>query len=239
MADTNGRRRPGRPARLSRDLILRAALRIADSDGLAAVTMQRVGRAIGAEPMSLYRHVRNKDDLLDGLIDLVFAEIELPAIDAPWLAAQRRRAVSTREVLARHPWAVGLMESRLHPGQANLAHHDAAVGNLMTAGFSPAMATRVYNVIDSYVYGFVLQEKALPVGTPETLAELGPDMLDHYATGRFPYLEAVATDLLGSGFRYADEFEAGLDLVLAGLARDIGPSRTVGASTPAAGGNER
>ena len=170
-------RRPGRPARLSRTQILEAALELADRDGLEAVTMQRIARAIGAEPMSLYRHVRNKEDLLDGLVDLVFAEIELPSPADPWKVAMRRRAVSVRDALGRHPWAIGLMESRTHPGPATLAYHDALLANLF-----------------------------------------GPEILAGYA-GRYPHLETAAEELIASGFRYGDEFEPGLDLVLGALKR--------------------
>ena len=218
-ANTTERRRPGRPARLSRDLVLQAALELADRDGLEAVTMQRIARAIGAEPMSLYRHVRNKEDLLDGLVDLVFAEIELPSPDDPWKVAIRRRAVSVREALGRHPWAIGLMESRKAPGPATLAYHEALVANLFAAGFSSTTATRATNIVDSFVYGFALQEKTLPVSTPEDLAALAPEMVARYA-GRYPHLETVATDLIASGFRYGDEFEPGLDLILDALERD-------------------
>lgn len=216
-AETPTPRRPGRPARLSRDGILRAALSIADAEGLEAVTMQRIARAIHAEPMSLYRHVRNKDDLLDGLVDLVFAEIEVPSTAEPWRGAMRRRAISARQVLRRHPWAVGLMESRTHPGPATLAHHDAVLGNLFEAGFSPTEATRAYNIVDSYVYGFALQEHTLPVASPDDLVTVAPEMLALYEAGRYPNLATVATALVASGFRYADEFEPGLDLILDGL----------------------
>lgn len=216
---TDAPRRPGRPARLSRSQVLRAALEIADRAGLASVTMQRVATALGAEPMSLYRHVANKDDLLDGLIDLVFAEIALPAGDEPWRAALRRRAVSLRQVLLRHPWAIGLMESRSRPGQATLEHHEAMLGTLFAAGFAPATATRIYNLVDSFVYGFSLQESTLPVATSEALSEIAPEMLAAYAGGRYPNLERVATDLVAAGFRYADEFEPGLDLILDALER--------------------
>ena len=212
-------RRPGRPARLSRAQILEAALELADRDGLEAVTMQRIAKAIGAEPMSLYRHVRNKEDLLDGLVDLVFAEIELPSPKDPWKVAMRRRAVSVREALGRHPWAIGLMESRTHPGPATLAYHDALLANLFAAGFTSTTGTRVTNIVDSYVYGFALQEKTLPVSTPEELAALGPEIVARYA-GRYPHLERAATELIASGFRYGDEFEPGLDLILKALKRE-------------------
>src|SRR5262245_20791067 len=173
--ETRGRRRPGRPARLSRDQVLRAALEIADADGIEAVTMGRIAKAVGAEPMSLYRHVTNKEDLLDGLIDLVFAEIELPSPTEPWPAAMRQRAVSVRQVLRRHQWAIGLMESRLQPGPATLAHHDAVLAILFAADFSPAQAVRAYNLVDSFVYGFALQEKMLPVANPDDLVAVAPE----------------------------------------------------------------
>lgn len=211
------RRRSGRRARLSRDRILRAALELADQDGIEAVTMQRVGHVLGAEAMSLYRHVENKDDLLDGLVDLVFAEVSLPSPDEAWRDAMRRRAVSMREALLRHPWAVGLLESRSHPGPTTLAHHEACLATLFAAGFSPALATRVYNILDSYVYGFALQESTLPIDTSESLGELAPEILAQYTSGRYPHLEAVAQALVASGFRYADEFLPGLDLILDAL----------------------
>ncbi len=218
-AEAPSRRGPGRPPRLSREQVLAAALSIADAEGIEAVTMGRVARSVGAEPMSLYRHVQNKEDLLDGLVDLVFAEMELPSPTEPWRDGARRRAISARLVLRRHPWAVALLESRLHPGPANLAHREAVLTNLFAAGFSPTMATRAYNILDSYIYGFALQEHTLPVADPEDLVEIAPEMLAQYAEGRFPNLARVATELVASGFRYADEFEPGLDLILDGLER--------------------
>jgi AcrR family transcriptional regulator len=219
--DALERRRPGRPARLSRDQVLRAALSLADAEGIGAVTMQRVARALGAEPMSLYRHIRNKDDLLDGLVDLVYAEITLPHPEEPWRSATRRRAISAREALLRHSWAVSLMESRTHPGPANLAHHDATVGNLFAAGFSGPMAVHAYNLVDSFVYGFALQEHQLPFESTQDLAELAPEMLQAFPEGQYPHLERVATELVGAGFRYGDEFEWGLELILDGIEREL------------------
>ena len=213
------RRRPGRPARISREVVLQAALGLADADGLEAVTMERVARAVGTEPMSLYRHVRNKDDLLDGLVDRVFAEIALPTRSEPWREAMRRRAISARAVLRRHPWAVGLMESRTHPGPANLAHHDAVLANLFAAGLGAAAAVRAYNLVDSFVYGFALQEHALPIAEPGDVVAVAPEMLVQYEAGRFPNLARVASELVAARFRYADEFEPGLDLILDALDR--------------------
>ncbi len=210
-------RRPGRPARLHRDKVLRAAIDLADRDGLERVTMRTVARRLRAEAMSLYRHVANKEDLLDGMVDLVFAEIELPSADAGWKASMRERAVSAREVLVRHPWAIALMESRAVPGPANLRHHDAVVAVLLGAGFSSAEVTRVYNLLDSYIYGFAIQEQALPVATPEELAAFGDEILARLPADEYPHLARVSRELLDSGFDYRAEFDAGLDIVLDAL----------------------
>ena len=212
-------RRPGRPPRLSREAVLRAAMAVADDGGLEALTMQRIGEQVGAEAMSLYRHVRNKDDLLDGIVDLVFAEIELPPAGTDWKTAMRERAISARSALSRHPWAVGLMESRSQPGPSNMAHHDAVLGMLFAAGFSGLEATHAYNAIDSFIYGFALQERGLPFGNQEELAELGEAMFRDLQVGEYPNLQRVAGELIESGFDYAREFEFGLDLILDGLER--------------------
>jgi AcrR family transcriptional regulator len=224
--------RAGRPARLSRDQVLRAAQKLADDGGLEAVTMVKIGQKVGAEAMSLYRHVRNKEDVLDGIVDLVYSEIELPVRGTDWKSAMRRRAVSVREVLLRHPWAIALMESRSRPGPANLRHHDAVVGVLMDAGFTGASATRAYNLLDSYIYGFALQEKGLPFNSKEELADFGPVFVEQMTRNEYPHLTKVAIDLMKSGFVYADEFEPGLDLILDGLERIRSRARASPARAP-------
>jgi AcrR family transcriptional regulator len=211
--------RSGRSARLSRDRVLQAAVALADADWMEALTMRNLARTVDAEAMSLYRHVRDKDDILDGIVDLVYAEIPLPGPGTPWLAAMRERAVATRAVLRRHRWAVGLMESRRLPGPANLRHHDAVVGILTGAGFDARSATHAYNVIDSYIYGFVLQELSLPFGSADEMAEVGAEMLAGADPDAYPNLARVTTELLAAGFDYADEFEIGLDLVLDAIRR--------------------
>jgi len=213
-------RRPGRPARLSRESVLRAAVNVADEGGLDALTMQRVGEQVGAEAMSLYRHVRNKEDLLDGIVDLVYAEMELPPAGAEWRSAMRDRAISAREVLRRHPWALSLVESRSSPGPANLRHHDAVSGVLLAAGFSSAMTTHAYNLLDSYIYGFVLQETTLPFATQEEMGAMAESMMGD-AWEIYPNLGRVASELMAAGFAYADEFEYGLDLILDGIERAV------------------
>ena len=208
--------RAGRRPRVSRDQVLDAALELADEGGLAAVTMASVGARLGVEAMSLYRHIGNKEEMLDGLVDRIYAEIEVPVDARDWRDAHRRRAVSANAALRRHPWAIGLMESRAQPGPANLAHHDAMTAILLRAGFDGRTAVRVYNLLDSYIYGFALQEATLPFSTPEEMASMSEQMLAAVADA-YPHLAAVQRELVASGFDYADEFEAGLDIIMAAL----------------------
>jgi AcrR family transcriptional regulator len=201
-------------APLNRDRVLRAALELADEGGTAALTMQRIGRRLGVEAMSLYRHVRNKDDILDGIVDLVFAEIELPADRTNWRAVLRAQSISTRAALRRHPWAISLMESRMTPGPANLRTHEDTITVLLDAGCSAAMATHAYNLVSSYVLGFVLQEINFSFTNAEEFAAVGGELLAQVPADTYPNLARVGGELLASGFDYADEFEFGLDLVL-------------------------
>lgn len=221
---TTAKRPPGRPAKLHRDEIVAAAVELADASGLDAITMRSVARRLGAEAMSLYRHLENKDDLLDGMVDVVHAEIELPDPDEDWIPAMRARAISTRQALLRHPWAIAMMESRVKPGTANLRHHDAVLAVLLHAGMTSAGATRIYNLLDSYIYGFAIQETSLPVSTPEALAELGTSFLESTPDGAYPHLARVSRDLIEAGFDYGAEFEAGLDLILDALSTFHGGS---------------
>jgi AcrR family transcriptional regulator len=158
---------PAKPARqprtpLNRDRVLRAAVALADENGIGSLSMRKLGEALGVEAMSLYNHVASRGDLLDGMIDLVFGEIGLPPGGAGWKTAMRQRALSARQALSRHPWAIGLMESRSTPGPATLRHHDAVLGSLRQAGFPVALAAHAFSVLDSYIYGFALQEASLP-----------------------------------------------------------------------------
>lgn len=213
-------RRAGRPARLSRDQVLAAAVELADREGLEAVTMRRIGESIGAEAMSLYRHVDGKDDLLDGMVDVVFGEIALARGDDGWRAALRTNADSTRAALARHPWAIEIIESRLTPGPENLRHRDALLGAMRAAGFSATDATHAINLLDSFVYGMALQERTLPFDTSAPIGEVG-EALAAQVTEEFPHLAAAAAELVASGFVYADEYAFGRDLILDGLERRL------------------
>src|SRR3712207_2894596 len=216
-------------APLTRDRVLRAAVELADAIGIEALSMRKLGEAVGVEAMSLYHHVANKDALLDGMIDVVFGEIELPDAADGWRAAMRRRAISVREALMRHRWAIGLMESRRKPGPVTLRHHDAVLGCLRRGGLSVRLAGHAFSVLDSYIYGFALQERALPFDTPDQTAELAQAMLAQFPADAFPHLaEFMSEQVLPSDYDYGSrEFEFGLDLVLDGLERAAGGSGTV------------
>ncbi|WP_436886245.1 TetR/AcrR family transcriptional regulator [Nocardiopsis dassonvillei] len=188
---------------------------LADTDGLGAVTMRSLAQALDVKPMSLYHYVRGKEDLLDGMVDLVFGRIDLPDVDRPWRAEIRRRAVSARTVLARHPWALALMDTRTAPGPATLRHHDSVVGVLMNSGFSPAMTERAYAIIDAYVYGFVLQEASLPLDDRRGTAEVVRSVMAGFDQERYPHLAGFASvHLMRADHAFGGHFEPGLDLVL-------------------------
>lgn len=207
-----------RRAPLTRDRVLRAALALSDAGGLESLTMRRLGDELDVGPMALYRHVASKDDLVDGLVDIVFSEIGLPSAGAGWRTAMRDRAFSMRDVLVRHPWAIPLMESRRNPGPASLQHHDAVIGCLLRGGFSMAMAAHAYSVLDAYIYGFALTKISLPFETDEEVADVAETMLQPSPTGAYPNLGAFISEVaMQPGYDYGDEFEYGLDLVLDGL----------------------
>ena len=207
---------------LNRERVLSAALALADQGGFESLTMRNLAKEVGVEAMSLYNHVANKDDLLDGMIDLVFGEIELPSTDVDWKTAMRRRAVSTREALNRHRWAIGLMEGRSSHGPANLSLHNAVLGCLRAAGFSMEMTVHAYSVQDSYIYGFALQERDMSSESADDFAaEAQRQMHDYQAVlADYPHLvEVVGGYVAKAGYDYATEFLFGLDLILDGLDR--------------------
>jgi AcrR family transcriptional regulator len=202
--------------------VLRTAVAVADARGAAELTMRKLAGELGVEAMSLYNHVASKGDLLDGMIDLVFGEIEAPAAGGDWKAELRKRAVSTRAALRRHPWAVGEMEGRTSHGPSNLRVHDAVLGCLRAAGFSIEMTVHAMSVQDAYVYGFALQQADMSSQTPEDFAaEAQRQMADYEAVlGDYPHLvEVVGGHVAKAGYDYDTEFLFGLDLILDGLER--------------------
>src|ERR1700761_4184031 len=206
-----------RRARLSRALVLQAAVALADEHGLEGASMRRLAQELGVVPMALYKHVANRDELLDGMVDIVFGEIESPSIDDDWRSAMRRRAISAREALKRHSWAIGLMETAA-PGPANLRNHNAVMGCLREAGFSFQTAIHAYSLQDAYIYRFALQEQTLDFETADSAGEAAQRRAA--AVGAFhdyPYLAEIVTRLPETGFDNTTEFEWGLDLILDGL----------------------
>lgn len=210
---------PEERAPLSRERVLQCAVELADEQGIGSLTMRSLAQSMGVKPMSLYHHVANKEEILDGIVDIVFSEIELPSQDGNWGEQMRRRAHSVRQVLGRHTWAIGLLESRTAPGPATLRHHDATLGVLRGAGFSLPRAAHAYALLDSYVYGFALQEASMPLSGPEPVAEVAAPILDSFSAQEYPYLFEMATEhVLQPGYAFADEFEIGLEVILDALA---------------------
>ena len=211
---------------LSRDRVLRAAIELADERGLEELTMRKLAGRLGVEAMSLYNHVAGKGDLLDGMIDLVFSEIDPPVAGGDWKAELRKRAVSTRAALLRHRWAVGQMEGRSSHGPSNLKVHDAVLGCLRAAGFSLEMTVHAYSVQDAYIYGFALQQTDMSSEAPEDFAAEAQRQMVDYAEALADYpnlVEVVGGHVAKVGYDYDAEFLFGLDVILDGLERLLAP----------------
>ncbi|MEX5272121.1 TetR/AcrR family transcriptional regulator [Kocuria sabuli] len=203
---------------LTRQRVVQAAIQHADAAGLEALTMRHLAKTLNVAPMALYRHVSSRDDLIDAMIDNVFSEIALPLGGAGWKQSMRERAFSLRDVLSRHRWAIGLMESRRHPGPANLRHHDAVIGKLRAAGFTIAMVAHAYSLLDGYIYGFALTRMNMPLDTAAEIDAMAHDMFEPFPANEYPNLTEFVTDhVLKPGYDYAEEFEYGLDVILNGL----------------------
>jgi AcrR family transcriptional regulator len=214
------------PLRLSRERIVAAAFALADAEGIDGLSMRRLAEELDAAPMALYRHVANKDDLLDGMIDTVFGELDFP-VTSGWRTAMRDRALGMRDALLRHPWAVGLMEAGT-PGPESLRHHNATMGCLREdAGLPFGAAVHAYSVMDSYVYGFALQQTTLPFRDSDEAVEEGARrqraaesvITPEAFAETYPFLFDIASRLTQSPYDYDAEFAFGLDLVLDGIER--------------------
>src|SRR3989440_1336499 len=201
---------------LSRERVLDAAITLADREGIAELSMRRLGQEVGVEAMSLYNHVRNKEELLNGMVDIVFSEIDLPTAGEDWPTAMRRRAISARQALKRHPWAIGLMESRAQPGPSTLRHHDSVLRNLREGGMSLEMAAHAYSLLDSYIYGFTLNEQSLPFdNSAEGIAEVAGNIMREMPAGEDPYLTEKAIEhAMKTGYAHGNEVDLGLKLII-------------------------
>jgi AcrR family transcriptional regulator len=203
---------------LSRARVLEVALRLADEGGIEAISMRKLAQALGVQAMSLYNHVANKDEIVDGIVDIAIGEIEVPDLAVDWKTAMRRRAISAHEVLLRHPWASLMIMSRANVGPANLRYVDATLGCLREAGFSFEMADRAWNAIDSHIYGFTLQELKFPFA-PEEYSEAAKEGLALIPASQYPYFNQLAHHVMEGRYNGIHDFEFGLELILEGLDR--------------------
>jgi AcrR family transcriptional regulator len=218
-ADTTVPRQVRADTPLTRGKVLRVAVSLADAGGIEALSMRALGRHLGVEAMSLYNHVANKDDLLDGMVDLVIAEIELPTLEADWREAMRARALSARGAFTRHPWAPSLIDSRVSGGPGRLRYFDAVIGALRRAGFTVELAARAFSLIDSYIYGFGRQSLHFASGAGGGI-QAADAFLQTLPAEAFPYLaEMAATSAANPGYDEAADFAFGLNLILDGLQR--------------------
>lgn len=208
---------------LSRARVLTTAVGLADAIGMDSFTIRKLATALDVKPMTIYHHVANKEAIVDGMVDIVFSEIDLPPTDTDWKTAIRHRGLSARAVLARHRWATPLMESRTTPGQATLRHHDAVIGCFRRGGFSIEMTAHAYALVDNYLYGFALQEANLPAMGGEEMANLAETIIEPLPEGDYPHLTELATEhVLKPGYDFGHEFEFGLDLILGALETIVG-----------------
>lgn len=207
---------------LNRERVLRAAMELADESGIEGLSMRKLGRRLGVEAASLYNHVSDKDDLLDEMADLVAAEIGVPADDADWKEAMRRRACSARDTFLRHPWAIGVMDSRRQMGPALLAYADGVLGTLLRAGFTPREAANAWLTIDSYIYGFVRQTGTLAVREEVDTVEIAEEIIEALPAETYPSMMLIAEDFARAPHDEAAVFEFGLGLILDGLERSLG-----------------
>jgi AcrR family transcriptional regulator len=214
--------RPRTP--LNKTLVIAGAIELADEIGIDALTIRRLAAKLGVKPMSIYHHVANKDEILDGMVDIVFSEIDRPETDTDWKAAIRGRAVSARTVLARHRWATPMMESRPTSGPETLRHHDAVIGCFRRAGFSIEMTAHAYALVDNYIYGFALQEASLPATGGEEMADLAETIIEPLPADDYPHLVELATEyIMQPGYDFGNEFDFGLELILDGLEAAVRP----------------
>jgi AcrR family transcriptional regulator len=198
--------------------VLRAALALADAEGIEGLTMRQLGRRLGVEAMSLYKHVPNKDAVIDGIVDLVVGEIALPSAGDAWQAAMRRRGISAHEVLMRHPWACRPLISRVNVGPAMVRYTDSTLGVLREAGFSVELADRAWNAMDSHIYGFTVQRLNFPF-EPEQFPEAAKTYRPLLSQEEHPYLTEMADHVIRGDYDGMPDFTFGLDLILDGLDR--------------------
>lgn len=207
---------------LTAERVIAGAVALADEIGIEAFTIRKLAVAIDVKPMTIYHHVPNKEAIIDGMVNQVFSEIDLPPARLDWRSAILIRSRSMRQVLAKHTWASPLMEARTSPGAATLRHHDAVIGCFRTAGFSLEATGHAYAIIDAFLYGFALQEATLPATGGQEMVEIAAQMADHMPAEDYPHLaEFTVGHVLQPGYDFGNEFEFCLNLILDGLERTI------------------
>ena len=212
---------------LNRDRVIRSAVEVADAGGIDALTIRSLAQALGVKPMSVYHYVANKDEIIDSIVDLVFDEIDLPAVGGDWRVETRRRADSARQVMGRHSWAIPLLQSRVNPGPGTLRHHEAMIRSFRDAGFSITLTAHAVALVDSYVYGFALSEAALPIHGPDTVPEIAESMMQQFSPELYPnLLEFTVQHVVRPGYDFGAEFDFGLEVILDGLAASLARDQT-------------
>ncbi|MDO5495233.1 MAG: TetR/AcrR family transcriptional regulator C-terminal domain-containing protein [bacterium] len=212
---TKKRREP-----LTRERVVAAAMALADRDGLESLSMRALARELGIEAMSLYHHVKNREDLLDALVDAVYSEFRTPQIGAPWREEMEARAHSAREVILRHPWCITLMNNRGTPGLATVQHLDAVIGCLREGGLSLEVTAHAFALMDAYIYGFLIQEVALPFSEEEGASEVADWMERQLYFDTFPHIAGLARHhALAPDYAFGNEFGWGLTAVLDAIER--------------------
>lgn len=208
---------------LSKNEIISKAIQILDKEGVGALSMRKLASSLNIEAMSLYYHFKNKDKLLDSIVDYVFGKItwtSSPSSQKPWQTEMKERAFALREVLLQHSWAIGLLESRKEPGERTLIHHEQVLACLDRAGFSTSQKAKTYSLMDSYIYGFVLQEVNIPISNEENMPEVASEIMSGVPKDLFPNLHKIATEyVMQEGYSYSNEFVYGLDLILDAIFR--------------------
>ena len=203
---------------LSRDRVLRAALALVDKGGLEALSMRKLAAELGVEAMSLYNHVKNKDDIIAGMLDIVASEIQLPQGDLGWRETIRARTVSAFQAFVRRPWAARIWMTGSSPDIDRLAQSDAVLRCLREAGLPPQAVYSAYHALDGYALGYALQRQDFPYSRKE-LQKLIKDFLRDFPVAEYPDFTEHVKQHLEPEFTGTDSFEFGLDLILYGLER--------------------
>mgnify|MGYP001191966380 CR=1 FL=1 len=223
VSNVNSRRQS-----LNSGRIFQGAVGLADEIGVDALTIRKLALVLGVKPMTIYHYVPNKEAIIDGMVDCVFGEIDLPQLDVNWKLAIRQRSASVRAVLAQHSWAATLMESRRTPGIATLRQHDATIGCLRHGGLSVEMTAHAYAVIDAFIYGFAIQEASLPAKSGQEMKDLAQSVLETTSMADYPHLMELTTQhILQPGYDFSCEFDFGLNLILDGLENAVRLSVTL------------